>query len=76
VQDILLARAAALKLDVSPADLEKAEADAKKNLPEGAFEQELARRKLTVADMRQGPAPAVADPEEGPHAGSGGKWSK
>jgi peptidyl-prolyl cis-trans isomerase SurA len=54
VQDILLARAAALKLDVTPADLEKAEADAKKNLPEGAFEQELARRKLTVADMREG----------------------
>jgi peptidyl-prolyl cis-trans isomerase SurA len=54
VQDILLARAAVLKLDVTPADLEKAEADAKKNLPEGAFEQELARRKLTVADMREG----------------------
>jgi len=54
VQDILLARAAALKLDVSAADLEKAEADAKKNMPEGAFEQELTRRKLTVADMREG----------------------
>jgi len=54
VQDILLARAAALKLDVSPADLEKAEADAKKNMPDGAFEQELTRRKLTVADMREG----------------------
>ena len=54
VQEILLARAAALKLDVTPADLEKAEADAKKNLPDGAFEQELARRKLTVADMREG----------------------
>jgi len=54
VQDILLARAAALKLDVTSADLEKAEADAKKNLPDGAFEQELARRKLTVADMREG----------------------
>jgi len=54
VQDILLARAAALKLDVSPADLEKAEADAKKNMPDGAFEHELTRRKLTVADMREG----------------------
>jgi peptidyl-prolyl cis-trans isomerase SurA len=54
VQDILLARAAALKLEVTPADLDKAEADAKKNLPEGAFEQELARRKLTAADMREG----------------------
>ena len=54
VQDILLARAAALKLDVSAADLEKAEADAKKNMPDGAFEQELTRRKLTVADMREG----------------------
>ncbi len=54
VQDILLARAAALKLDVTAADLEKAEADAKKNLPDGAFEQELARRKLTAADMREG----------------------
>ena len=54
VQDILVARAAALKLDVTPADLEKAEADAKKNLPEGTFEQELARRRLTVADMREG----------------------
>ena len=54
VQDILLARATALKLDVTQADLDKAEADAKKNMPEGAFEQELTRRKLTVADMREG----------------------
>jgi parvulin-like peptidyl-prolyl isomerase len=54
VQDILLARAGALKLEVTPADLDKAEADAKKNLPDGTFEQELARRKLTAADMREG----------------------
>jgi len=54
VQDILLARAVALKLDVTAADVDKAEADAKKNLPDGAFEQELARRKLTAADMREG----------------------
>ena len=54
VQDILLARAGTLKLEVTPADLDKAEADAKKNLPDGTFEQELARRKLTAADMREG----------------------
>jgi parvulin-like peptidyl-prolyl isomerase len=54
VQDILLARAGTLKLDVTPADLDKAEADTKKNLPEGAYEQELAKRQMTAADMREG----------------------
>jgi peptidyl-prolyl cis-trans isomerase SurA len=54
VQDILLAKAAALKLDVPSSELDTAYANAKKNLADDAFQQELARRKLTPADMREG----------------------
>jgi peptidyl-prolyl cis-trans isomerase SurA len=54
VQDILLAKARTLKLEVSPSELDMAYADAKKNMPEDAFQQELARRSLTPADMREG----------------------
>jgi len=53
VQDILLAKAAALKLDVAQADLDTAYANAKKNLTDEAFQQELTRRSLTAADMRE-----------------------
>src|SRR5438477_9400889 len=54
VQDILLAKAAQLKLAVSDAELDAAYADAKKNIAEEAFQQEIARRGLTPADMREG----------------------
>ena len=54
VQDILLAKAAALKIDVAQSDLDAAYNNAKKNLSEDAFKQELTRRHLTPEDMRDG----------------------
>jgi peptidyl-prolyl cis-trans isomerase SurA len=54
VQDILLAKAAALKLDVPPGELDTAYANAKKNLTDDAFRQELSRRNVTAEDMREG----------------------
>lgn len=54
LQDILIARARAQKIEVADADLDKAYAEAKKNVPEDAFQQELTKRQLTPADMREG----------------------
>jgi peptidyl-prolyl cis-trans isomerase SurA len=54
VQHILLAKAAALKVDIPQNELDTAYANAKKNLTDDAFQQELTRRKLTAADMRDG----------------------
>ena len=54
VQHILLAKAAALKVDIPQSELDTAYANAKKNLTDEAFQQELTRRKLTAADMREG----------------------
>ncbi len=53
VQQILLAKAAALKLDVPQTELDTADANARKNLPGETFEQELKQRGLTPADMRE-----------------------
>ena len=52
VQDILLAKASALKLEVAQNDLDAAYANASKNIPPEAYQQELARRSLTAEDMR------------------------
>lgn len=54
VQDILVAKAAALKIDVTDAELESAFNERKKNIPEDAFQKELAARGLTTADMKAG----------------------
>ncbi len=54
VQDLLLARARELKIEVPESELDTAYAEARKNIPEEAFKQELARRSLTAADMREG----------------------
>jgi peptidyl-prolyl cis-trans isomerase SurA len=54
VQEILIARAAALKLEVPESELDTAYNEAKKNIPDDAFQQELTRRNLTAADMRDG----------------------
>jgi len=54
VQDILLAKADQLKLTVPDTELDAAYADAKKNISEDAFQQEVTRRGLTPADMREG----------------------
>ncbi|MGE3275619.1 MAG: peptidylprolyl isomerase [Vicinamibacterales bacterium] len=54
VQDLLLARAQALNLSVPDSDLDKAYEEARQNIPEDAFQQELGRRNLSAADMREG----------------------
>ena len=54
VQEILLAKAATLKLDVPQTELDTAYNNAKKNLPDDAYQQELKSRSLTPEDMREG----------------------
>ena len=54
VRDILQAKAAALKIELTDTELETAFADARKGIPDDAFQQELTRRNLTAADMRDG----------------------
>jgi peptidyl-prolyl cis-trans isomerase SurA len=54
VEEILLAKATALKVEVSESDVDNAFAEAKKNIPDANFQQELTRRNLTAADMRDG----------------------
>ena len=54
VQDILIAKANALKLTVPDTDLDTAFNNAKKNIPDDAFQQELVQRGLTAAEMREG----------------------
>jgi peptidyl-prolyl cis-trans isomerase SurA len=53
-QDIYLAKARELKIDVPASELDTAYAEARKNIPEETFTQELAKRSLTAADMREG----------------------
>jgi peptidyl-prolyl cis-trans isomerase SurA len=54
VQDILLAKARDLKIELPASELETAFAEAKKNISDEAFQQELSRRKVTAEDMREG----------------------
>jgi len=54
VQDILLAKARDLKIEIPPGDLDTAYSDARKNLSDEAFQQELTKRNLSTADMREG----------------------
>lgn len=54
VQDLLLAKARELKIEVPDSEIDKAYAEARQNIPDGAFEQELSKRSLTAADMREG----------------------
>jgi peptidyl-prolyl cis-trans isomerase SurA len=54
LQDILLAKARALNLDMAQTELDTAYTDAKKNMTDDAFQQELTRRGLTPADLREG----------------------
>ncbi len=53
VQDILLAKARELKLEVTDAELDTAYAEARQGIAEEAFQQELTKRTLTAADMRE-----------------------
>jgi peptidyl-prolyl cis-trans isomerase SurA len=52
-QDILIARARALKVEVPDADLEKAFSERKSNMTEEAFQKEISQRGLTADEMRQ-----------------------
>jgi len=54
VQDILLAKARELKVEITAAELDTAYGEARKKTPDEAFQQELTRRNLTTADMREG----------------------
>ena len=54
VQDILLTKARALKLDVPASEIDAAYNEGKKNLADAAFEEELKKRNLTAADMKAG----------------------
>jgi peptidyl-prolyl cis-trans isomerase SurA len=54
LQDILIAKSAALKVEVADSELDKSFAEAKKNIPDDAFQQELTKRGVTPADMREG----------------------
>ena len=54
VQDLLLERARALKLEIPASDVDAAYAKRKENLPDDAYQQELKRRNLSIDDMRDG----------------------
>src|SRR5262245_45422126 len=54
IQDLLLAKAGALKVELPESELDTAFANAQKNLPAETFQQELTRRGLSTADMREG----------------------
>jgi peptidyl-prolyl cis-trans isomerase SurA len=54
VQDLLVAKAQSLKVELPDTEIDAAYADAKKNIPDEAFQEELKRRNLTAGDMREG----------------------
>jgi peptidyl-prolyl cis-trans isomerase SurA len=54
LQDILLAKATALKIEVPANELDAAFTQAKGNMPDEQFNQELSKRNVTAADMREG----------------------
>ena len=51
-QELLLAKARELKIEVTDTELDNAYNEAKKNITDEQFQKELAARNLTVADMR------------------------
>ena len=54
LQDILLARARAQKIEVTDGELDNAYNERRKNMSEEQFQEELKKRNLTAADMREG----------------------
>lgn len=54
VQDLLLTKARALKIDVPDTEVDAAYTEAKKNLSDEAFDAELKKRNLGAADMKDG----------------------
>ena len=54
VEQIVMARATTLKIEVPQTELDAAYAEAKKDIADEAFQKELASRDLTAEDMREG----------------------
>jgi len=54
MEDLMVAKARDLKIEVPAGELDTAYSDARKNLTDEAFQQELTRRNLSAADMREG----------------------
>jgi len=54
VQEILLAKATVQKVTVPDSEVDTAFNNAKKNIPDDAFQQELSRRGITPTDLRDG----------------------
>src|SRR5687767_793805 len=52
-QELVLAKARELKIEISDTEIDTAYAEAKKNITEDQFQKELASRSLTPADMRE-----------------------
>jgi peptidyl-prolyl cis-trans isomerase SurA len=52
MEEILIAKAGGSKIEVTDKDVDNAYAEAKKGIPDEAFQKELTTRTLTVADMR------------------------
>lgn len=53
LQDILLAKAAAMKVDIPQSELDTAFNERKKNMTDEQFQAELKKRSLTAEDMRE-----------------------
>ncbi len=53
LQDILLAKAGALKIEVPDSELDAAYAERKKNMTDAVYDEELKKRNLATADMRE-----------------------
>ena len=54
VKELLLAKAQELKIELPNTELDAAYVEARKNIPDETFTQELARRNVTAGDMREG----------------------
>jgi peptidyl-prolyl cis-trans isomerase SurA len=52
-QELLLAKARELKIEVQDSELDAAYLEARKDIPDDAFKRELAQRNLTAGDMRE-----------------------
>jgi peptidyl-prolyl cis-trans isomerase SurA len=53
VQELLLEKARELKIELPSTELDAAYLEARKNISDETYQQELAKRKLTVGDMRE-----------------------
>jgi peptidyl-prolyl cis-trans isomerase SurA len=51
-EEVLLGKASALKVEVTESDVDKAYDEAKKGIGDDVYQQELTKRNLTTADMR------------------------